>query len=259
MSGPWQEAAWTVLDFETSGTDLENDRAVQAAVVRIKPDGVEQAVSQIINPGVEIPQGAIDVHGITNERAKAEGADPAQIIPWVAGIIEAAWANGELVIACNASFDITLLDRELRRHIGQPLNVDGALVLDPLLIDRACDTYRPGSRKLVDLASFYRVKATDAHDALGDCMTAARVVWRQIRMTDTSVVGSNGRRRTLDYSPLRNLSLPELQVWQAKAYTAWAENFQDYLRTKASPRQPDAVVDSSWPWKPLPAQEGADA
>lgn len=257
MSAPWLDLPWTILDFESTGVNLENDRAVQAAVVRIHAGKVERAVSQIINPGIEIPQGAIDVHGITNERARAEGVDPAQHLPWVAGVIEAAWLAGEVVIATNASFDVTLLDRELRRHAGRGLDLSHALVVDPLVVDRACDPYRPGGRKLVDMAAHYQVKVTDAHDALGDCMTAARVVWRQSRMTATEGPGKNGRTRRMNYAPLRELPLPDLHQWQAEKYAEWAEGFETYLRKKKG--EADAVIDRAWPWRPLPVQAGAAA
>ena len=251
MSASWVDIPWTVLDFETSGTDLKSDRAVQVAVVQLDSTGVKRSLCHVVNPGIEIPQGAIDVHGITNERARAEGLDPAKVVPQVAGIVEAAWGRGEPVLACNASFDVTVLDREMRRHMGRGLDLTGAAVLDPLVIDRACDTYRPGGRKLTDLAAHYKVKQEGAHDALADCLTAARVVWRQARETVTEVYGPNGRKRRCDYSPLRALDLPSLHVWQAERYAEWAEGFELYLHTKADPRQPDAVVDRDWPWRPL--------
>lgn len=254
---PWLDLPWTILDFESTGVDLENDRAVQVAVVRICGSEVERAVSTIINPGIEIPQGAIDVHGITNERAQAEGGEPGRLIPWAAGIVAAAWANGEPVIATNASFDVTMLDRELRRYTGEGLDVSNALVIDPLVVDRACDPWRPGGRKLVDMAAHYRVRVTDAHDALGDCMTAARVVWRQARMTATEGPGKNGRPRRMNYAPLREMELPALHQWQVEKYAEWAEGFEKYLREKKG--EAGAVIDRSWPWRPLPVKEGAAA
>jgi DNA polymerase-3 subunit epsilon len=249
MAADWLDRPWTVLDFESTGVDLENDRAVQAAVVRIHGGKVERAVSQVINPGIEIPQGAIDVHHITNERAQAEGVDPAKHLPWVAGVVEGAWANGECVIATNASFDVTLLDRELRRHFGRGLDLTNAAVVDPLVVDRACDPWRPGGRKLVDMAAHYRVKVTDAHDALGDCLTAARVVWRQARMTATEGPGKNGRPRRMNYAPLRELELPDLHRWQADRHADWAQSFQTHLRKTG--KDPSAVIDTNWPIRPM--------
>lgn len=259
MSAHWSASPWTVLDFESTGIDLENDRAVQVAVIQLDSTGVKFSLCRVINPGIEIPQGAIDVHGITNEQVQAEGLDPVEVIRHIALKVENAWEKGLPIVAMNASFDITLLDRELRRHAGRGLNTDGALVVDPLVVDRACDPYRPGKRKLDALADWYQVRQEGAHDALADCLTAARVVWRQARMEDGSVVGPNGRRRTYDYSPVRELSLPDLHQWQAQRYAEWAENFEQYQRTKANPPHPDAAIDRSWPWKPVPVQEGVPA
>lgn len=251
MNAPWWEAPQLVLDTESTGVEIETDRIVQIAVVQIGPKGVERSRCHLVNPGIPIPEGAQAVHGITDEQVQAEGLNPTDVIPAVARLVEGAWAKGQCVVACNASFDVSLLDRELRRHAGRGLNLANALVVDPLVLDRACDPYRPGSRKLVDLAAHYRVKATDAHDALGDCYSAARVVWRQVRTTETSAVSPNGRRRHLDYTPLRELALPELHLWQAERYSEWAAGFEQYLREKAEPRQPDAAIDRAWPWRPL--------
>ena len=250
----WWELPWTIIDFETTGTDVETDRAVQVAAVEIIPDeGVTNSLCHIIDPGVEIPEAAAAIHKITTERARAEGVEPAHVIKAVAELVESAWREGRPVIAFNAPFDLTLLDRELRRHHGRGLDVSGALVLDPLLIDRVCDTYRKSGkegRTLGALAAHYGVRQDVAHDALADVLTTARVLWRQPRIKATEAPGSYGRKRKLDYSPLRVLSLPELHAWQVAGCAAWAAHLQDYYRTKANPRQPGAVVDGSWPFRP---------
>ncbi len=259
MASRWQEGAALAFDTETSGTDVETDCIVQLALAEIDwQQGAKLTFCDLVRPAREIPPEAIDVHGITNERALRDGIDPVVAVERAAEAIERAWRAGIPLIVTNASFDLTLLDRELRRHAGRPLDLTGALVVDPLVVDRACDTYRPGGRKLVDLAEHYQVKVTDAHDALGDCMTAARVVWRQVRTTATEGPGKNGRTRRMDYSPLRELGLPELHAWQAERYSEWAAGYELYLHTKAEPRQPDAVIDRAWPWRPF-AEAGVAA
>lgn len=254
MTVLWWETPWTVIDFETTGTDVETDRAVQVAAVEILPGaGVQNQMCTVIDPGVDIPDAAAAIHGITTGRARAEGADPARVIPAVAQLAEIAWAEGTPVVAMNAAFDLTLLDRELRRHAGRGLDMAGALVLDPYVIDRACDPYRAGKRTLGDLAAHYKVRQDGAHDAAGDCLTAARVLWRQRQITAREAPGSYGRLRKMNYAPLRDMTLAELQGWQARQHAARQADFQRYLREKAKPPQPTAVVDGSWPWRPAPA------
>ncbi|WP_275078488.1 exonuclease domain-containing protein, partial [Parafrankia soli] len=124
------------VDTETTGVDVEADRIVQAAWVEVGPEGVTDTHTSLINPGVPIPQGAIDVHGITNERVRAEGVAPAGAIAEVVGRIEGFWAKGLPVVAMNATFDPTLLDREMRRHHGRGIDFTAARVIDPMVLDR---------------------------------------------------------------------------------------------------------------------------
>lgn len=61
-----------IFDTETTGTDPQKDRICQLAFKKITPDGEITIGSRLINPTIEIPQGATDVHGITNDMVKDE-------------------------------------------------------------------------------------------------------------------------------------------------------------------------------------------
>ena len=52
-----------VIDLETTGTDPQNDRIVEFAVLRIEPDCKPAVISGWLNPGVPIPPAATAVHG----------------------------------------------------------------------------------------------------------------------------------------------------------------------------------------------------
>ena len=43
------------FDLETTGTNIGADRIVEIAVVKLNPDGGEEAMSWRINPGIPIP------------------------------------------------------------------------------------------------------------------------------------------------------------------------------------------------------------
>ena len=54
------------FDLETTGIDKVNDRIVEIAIIRF--DGEKKFEFQsYINPGIPIPAGATEVHGITDE------------------------------------------------------------------------------------------------------------------------------------------------------------------------------------------------
>jgi len=231
----WADGPLVAFDLETTGTDVEVDRIVTASVVRID-GGTPRVQSWLADPGVEIPAGATEVHGVTTEHARAHGAPAEQVANEVADALVSAWDKGAPVVIFNAAFDLTLLDRELRRHGPvDGLNILGPVV-DPLVIDRATDPRRRGSRKLVDVARLHGVRLSeeDAHTSAGDCLAAARVAWCQAHRTE---VGA--------------LSLDELQVWQRGAHVDWADGFEAWLRTQGR----GDVIDRSWPIRPYTAPE----
>lgn len=71
----WLVRPMVSLDIETTGVDIENDRIVSFSIgtSQVPLEGDWEAISQIVDPGVEIPEGARKVHGISTERARAEG------------------------------------------------------------------------------------------------------------------------------------------------------------------------------------------
>lgn len=241
MNTAWHLRDMAVFDVESTGVDVENDRIVQAAWLVVGPDGVVSQESWLVDPGVDIPAEATAIHGITTARARAEGVAPGPVVTELAKRVETAWAAGTPLVIFNAPFDLAMLDRELRRHAGgRGLRFPGALVVDPLVLDRACSMHRNhvkgGSRKLSDLAEHYRVRQDGAHDAGADCLTTARVAWRIARA----------------YRLVGEMSPGQLMAFQAQANVAWAVNTETYLRTQKG--MPSAVVDPSWPWRPPPTK-----
>jgi DNA polymerase-3 subunit epsilon len=230
----WQDEFFCALDTETTGTDVESDRIVTATVVWIKGRQIE-AREWLINPGVEIPQAAIDVHHVTNERARAEGLAPATALAQIFSELDDAWTAHRPVVIYNAAFDLTILDRELRRHCGQSL--DGVIgpVIDPFCIDKALDPYRKGSRKLTDVCMHYNVRLDDAHTSTGDALAAARLAWRLAQVY-----------------PEQLADLGLVNGLQADWREQWATNFTDWLRSQGK----DEQIRGEWPlipFEPVPA------
>ncbi len=179
---PWTGLPFLALDCETTGVDPLNDRIVSVAAVEVHRDGsTADAWHTIVDPGVEVPDIPAGMHGITTERARAEGVQPIEAITEVAARVNAhhdRHGGQAAVVMFNAPFDWTLLATEAQR-VGVEFPIF-APVLDPLLIDKLLDEYRKGSRKLVAVASHYEVPLSDedAHGALPDAEAAGRVMWR---------------------------------------------------------------------------------
>ncbi len=69
----WTEGEVLGLDFETTGVDRFTDVPVSYALVSVLDGVAVRSWSGLIDPGREIPSDATAVHGITTERARAEG------------------------------------------------------------------------------------------------------------------------------------------------------------------------------------------
>src|SRR5215467_2302450 len=93
----WNTDRLVGFDTETTGIDTSRDRIVSAAIV----DGTE-AATWLIDPGIEIPPAASGVHGITTERARAEGAAPAEALAEIAQALTKAGAEGVPVVVYRA-------------------------------------------------------------------------------------------------------------------------------------------------------------
>lgn len=119
MQQHWFTGPLASFDTETTGVDVESDRIVSAAlVVQPAPGAAPVATSWLADPGVPIPDGARAVHGIDDARVRAFGRPAAVVVAEVAAALAEQARAGRPVVVMNAPYDLTLLDRELRRRPG---------------------------------------------------------------------------------------------------------------------------------------------
>jgi DNA polymerase-3 subunit epsilon len=220
-----------VFDAETTGIDRELDRIVTFFIGVMAKDGtLTRSYSWLVNPGIPIPEGASAVHGITDEVAQAQGVSP------VIAIREMASIMGSLIhmpiVAFNASYDLTILDRECRRHLGESFAEDLAefIVIDPFIIDKGSDKYRKGKRTLTAVSEHFGVDLVGAHDAEADATATGRVAHAVLA--------------TLDQN-MRLEDLHELQVTWAIEQAASLTAYFTRLGTLTSP------IPGSWPMHPF--------
>lgn len=162
------------FDLETTSANPQEARIVTSALVRI--DGREVTANETLaDPGVEIPAEAAKVHGISTEKARAEGRPHDEVLRETVETIKRGWEDGLTLVVFNAPYDLTVL-----RTLTGDFTVTGP-VYDPLLIDRTKDRFRKGSRRLSDMCQFYGVRIDNAHEATSDAMAAARIAWKQVR------------------------------------------------------------------------------
>lgn len=230
----WHEGTVVGFDLETTGTDPRTAQVVTAAIVHLGIDDQVGAASRqwLVDPGVEIPPQASAVHGISTEHAREHGEPLVAAVGAIADTLQQAWADGLPIVIFNAAYDLTLLNTSLAAAGATPLVArpgwDQALIIDPLVIDRAVDRYRRGKRTLQDMTAAYGVRAEDAHSADGDAVATCRLA-RAIARKYPDVGAAEP-----------SALLSQQAVWAGE----WATRFQAYLRSQG---RADAVIDGAWP------------
>jgi DNA polymerase-3 subunit epsilon len=217
-----------VFDLETTGVDIETARIVSAHVGVLNADGeLIERHDWLANPGIEIPAGASAIHGISTERARAEGQPAAVVVAEIVHTLRELLARGIPVTIYNAAYDLSLLNREALRYGIEPLQ-EPAPIIDPLVLDKAVDKYRKGKRTLEAAALYYGVALTEAHDAAADAIAAGRVAQAMARKHVAAL----------------DIELALLHSQQINWCADQASSFQDYMRRT---KDPTFTTSGSWP------------
>jgi DNA polymerase-3 subunit epsilon len=238
----WHKGNMVAFDLESTGVSTENDRIVTGCVALINgTTGETNIVTLLANPGVDIPEQATAVHGITTAHAVEHGQDAAKVVAALANTLMIQVFEGVPIVGCNLQYDFTLLDRETRRHglhpFGDRFTTANGVAIDAYVLDKATDRYRPGSRKLTDLCTHYKVRIDGAHDASHDAIAAARVVYR-IAQRNPQIAA---------------MPLHELHAFQVKAKADQSQSFRDYKATRGESTE---GIRDEWPLVPADVVEG---
>lgn len=221
----WTELPRATFDLETTGIDPSTARIVTASLVLVNPDGtVLRAGEWLANPGVEIPEQAAAVHGITTEYAQEHGRDAREVVYELAMALGGLFHDGVPVIAFNAAYDFSVLHHELKRYDFPELTCYP--VLDPYVINKQVHKFKKGKRTLEVLSAEYGVSLENAHTSKDDAMAAERLLAAMAQQYPQIIVDAQ--------------SLHEEQIGWARAQAA---EFQDYLQRQGK----NEVIDGSWP------------
>jgi DNA polymerase III subunit epsilon len=184
------------IDLETTGVSLSTDRIVEIAIIKIMPDQSRITKRKIINPQMPIPQGAIDVHGITNEMVK-----DAPTFKQVANEVKVFIDGCDLGGYNSNRFDIPILMEEFLRA---GMNVDLSTLK---MVDVQHIFYSMEPRTLTAAYKFYCQKELiDAHSAEADIAATIDVFlaqlnkYTQLGNTVESVLGVIGEDKIVDYA-----------------------------------------------------------
>jgi len=285
MTGPWHLGRMAPFDLETTGKDPEDARIVQAYVGRVG-GGLERVdlCDLLVDPGVPVPAESSLIHGLTTEHLREHG-DPANTaIDIIVSAVAASLQERIPLVGHNIRYDLTVLDRECRRHRLPTLeDRPGGLVgpvLDTHTLSKHVDKFRRRSTEINPLdgepygAQVLRTTAlafgvewsdNDAHGARYDALTSARVAWR---IGQIAALPLRDRPREQGREPIRfnhvAVSLPELHEAQKRWAAEQDAGLRDYfLRLARGTRDLDEQIELTrraesctghWPVYPFTAE-----
>lgn len=164
------EKPLAVFDLEATGLNINADRIVEIAIVRLDPDGKKTTYCRKINPEMPIPAESTAIHGISDEDVK-DAPTLAQALQEIETFIE----NCDLAGFNSNKFDLPLLAEELLR-VGSELDLAQRKHIDVQNI-----FHKMEQRTLSAAYQFYCGKELlNAHSALADTEATFEVLEAQI-------------------------------------------------------------------------------
>ncbi len=162
------------FDLETTGVNIGNDRIVEISILKVFPNGNKESKTWLVNPEIEIPKEASDIHGITNEKVVTEPT-----------FKELAKKVNKMIMGCDLAgfnsnrFDIPLLAEELMRA-GIDFDMNNRKAIDVQVI-----FHKKEQRTLSAGYQFYCGKELEgAHGAEADTNATFEILLAQLDKYD---------------------------------------------------------------------------
>lgn len=273
----WHRQRMAALDFECSDKVPETARIVSCALILVGGGIPTDTRTWLVNPGIAQEPGAIAVHKLTDEYLAEHGTPAVEAVTEIAKAVAEVVAAGTPIVGHNiGSFDLNLLNAECMRHLGDTL--EGVCrqpltrVIDTMVLDKHAAPYR---RRVSEKQGPYQMRTTAetyglpwdedaAHGAEYDALQSARAAYKMGAIAHTPpehrpdwVKSLRNRRGPYDrFDDLAGVTVEALHQRQVKWGAEDAASYQEWLRDAAKSgdkHNPDAVIDGTWPIRPVPA------
>ena len=162
------------FDLETTGINIGTDKIVEISILKVFPNGNKESKTWLVNPEIEIPKEASDIHGITNEQVVTEPT-----FKELASQVNELIADSDLAGFNSNRFDIPLLAEELMRA-GIDFDMSNRKAIDVQVI-----FHKKEQRTLSAGYQFYCGKELEgAHGAEADTNATYEILLAQLDKYD---------------------------------------------------------------------------
>lgn len=236
------------IDAETSGVDTANDRIITWFMRAREGDKVVFERNWIIDPGVEIPEEAAAVHGMSTQWVREHGRkDVARSIGEIQNALEEYAYKGFVLCGYNHAFDLAMLSAEVYRHRGFHLLIDVPNVryVDPAIFSRVFDKYVKGGHQLITVAKRNGIEIEEdrLHAADYDVEVTEKLVrvmlnraWRELPEVREGCTPDE--------------FVTKLQGWQKEQKALWADHLTAYFQETGKTEEDGSriVVSGAFPY-----------
>ncbi|MGI8421676.1 MAG: exonuclease domain-containing protein [Gaiellaceae bacterium] len=162
-----EAATFVVVDLETTGLRPGTAGICEIGAVRVEGLELGASFETLVNPGVPLSPAISALTGI--EQRELRGAPTPQVA--VRRFLD--FAGDAVLVAHNARFDMSFLDRETERLTGRRI---GAPVIDTVGLARRLLSSWDTKASLAALAHFFGTGVRPCHRALADALATAEVL-----------------------------------------------------------------------------------
>jgi DNA polymerase III epsilon subunit family exonuclease len=199
-----EAATFVVVDLETTGLRPGTSHICEIGAVRVRELELEEEFQTLVNPGVPIGPAISALTGLRD--AELRGQPRAGVA--VRRFLE--FAGDAVLVAHNARFDLSFLDRETERLTGARL---AGPVVDTVGLARRLLAGRTPRAGLASLSQFFGTDAQPCHRALPDAQATAEILLRLLGLAQ-----ERGARTVAD---LAELAAPRVRKVYAKRVLAF--------------------------------------
>jgi DNA polymerase-3 subunit epsilon len=173
-----EECLFVAFDTETTGLSAAQGRIVEIAAIKFDLNGnIREEFSQLVNPETEIPEEAVNVHGITNDMLTG--------MPTISEVLPrfVAFFSGDdnILVAQNSLFDIGFVNHEaIRCDVKLPRNT----IIDQIELTRRAFPDLP-TYSLEKTCRRFDLVDTQSHRAMADSILVMKLFHHCLKKFET--------------------------------------------------------------------------